>query len=192
MGFLLKSILLIYFTIYLLAKLKLLLKLISTIFTKRGFMLKQNLLISRTQVWEKIDLIRTKGNTSEIEFSFVKKDLSVRRMIARIGVKAGVTGEGLHWDPRARDMLTVHEVKNPSLIGAAAKDKKRIVNISSLLNIKIEGETYQVVDHLSDEQIKSVNNSIREAKRVKMEQKRFKDLQKMQKNGLKLEETEVA
>lgn len=155
-------------------------------------MLNQNLLISRNQVWEKIDLLRAKGKPFEITVNFVKKDMTERRMVAKVGVKAGVSGEGLNWNPRERGMLNVHEVKNKSLQGLPAKAKKRIVTIDTLLNIKIDGAVYQVVDHLSDKQIDLFNASLLIARERRAEQKRFKQLQKKQQIGIQVSDSEVA
>lgn len=124
-------------------------------------MLKQNLLISRDTIIEKINQLRWRNEKpQEIQVTFVKKDGSLRFMCAKIGVKAGVSGEGLSWSPSERNMIAVHEVRNKDLKGKPAKDKKRLINIETILNIKIDGHVYQVVDNLSENQINSVNEQV--------------------------------
>lgn len=48
-----------------------------------------------------------KGRVFSIEF--IKKDGTRRKMTCRRGVRKGVTGKGLRYDPRKRELLTVYE-----------------------------------------------------------------------------------
>ena len=136
-------------------------------------MQKQKLLISRTSVWNKLEEL--KKEKLQFTVSFIKKDGTVRVMTAMLGVQAGVNGKGMSWNPEERGMIAVHECHNKALAGARPEDKKRIVNVMTLLTIKIKGETYQVVDNFSESQIESTNKSILEQRKLA---KMRKDLKK--------------
>lgn len=51
-----------------------------------------------------------KGRAFEV--SFIKSDGSPRRMRARIGVRRGLTGAGMPYDPADYDLMTVWELNN--------------------------------------------------------------------------------
>lgn len=129
-------------------------------------MQKQQLLISRASVWSKIEDLRGKGRPQMFTATFIKKDNTVRVMTAMVGVKAGVSGKGMRWNPEERGMLVVHECLNESLKELPAEDKKRIINIMTLLSLKIDGEEYQVVEGFTEEQIEKANQSILEQRKL--------------------------
>lgn len=55
------------------------------------------------------DMIRN-SNGKLFRVTFTKRSTgSKRRMVARTGVRKGVTGDGLKFNPRDHDLLTVHE-----------------------------------------------------------------------------------
>lgn len=146
-------------------------------------MQKQKLLISRAMVWSKIEELRGKSKPQQFTATFIKKDNSIRVMTAMVGVKAGVSGKGMNWNPEDRGMLCVHECQNESQKGLPAEDKKRIINVMTLLMVKIDGEEYQVVDGFSSEQIEKANQSILELRKL---EKMQKDLKKINRVPLKL------
>lgn len=139
---------------------------------------KTKLLISRAMVWAKIEALRSE-KPKQFSATFIKKDGTVREMIAMVGVKAGVSGKGMTWNPADRGMITVHECQNPDQKDLPPEDKKRLINVMTLLSIKIEGEEYQVVDSFTDEQIEKANQSILNQR--KLEQMK-KDLKKVNSN----------
>ena len=53
-------------------------------------------------------LYATAGRIFFVEF--VKKDGSLRRMTARLGVKKGITGKGMRYDPAAYGLLPVYDM----------------------------------------------------------------------------------
>jgi len=67
---------------------------------------------------------------------FVKKDGSLRRMTARVGVSKGVTGDGMKWDPEARGMCVVFDMDKAAF---------RIINTGTLLEVRAAGEVYNVI-----------------------------------------------
>lgn len=146
-------------------------------------MQKQKLLISRAMVWSKIEELRGKSKPQQFTATFIKKDNSVRVMTAMVGVKAGVSGKGMSWNPEDRGMLCVHECQNESQKGMPAEDKKRIINVMTLLSLKVGGEEYQVVDGFTEEQINKANQSILEQRKL---EKMHKDLKKMNNVPLKI------
>ena len=75
----------------------------------------------------------TKGKFFSV--TFVKKDGSVRSMTARLGVKKGIKGVGLKFDPAERDLMVVW-----------ATDRKsyRMVNLRTISSLKINGNTHSI------------------------------------------------
>lgn len=137
-------------------------------------MSKQSLLISRTMVWSKIEELRGKSRPQQFTATFIKKDNTIRVMTAMVGVKAGVSGKGMNWNPEDRGMICVHECQNESMKGLPAEDKKRIINIMTLVSIKIDGEMYQVVDGFTHGQIEKANESILEQRKLLKMKKELK------------------
>lgn len=70
----------------------------------------------------------TKGKFFSVEF--VKRDGSVRKMTARLGVRKGITGKGLAFNPAERDLMVVW-----------ATDKKnyRFINLKTITALKVNG-----------------------------------------------------
>ena len=57
-----------------------------------------------------LSMIRsTKGKFFVVEFE--KKDGSLRRLVGRLGVRKGVTGEGMKYDPQDYGLQTVYDVQ---------------------------------------------------------------------------------
>jgi hypothetical protein len=63
--------------------------------------------------------------------TFVKKDGSVREMNARLGVKKGVKGVGMSYDPIERGLLPVYDMQ---------KDGFRMINCKTIKKIVHRGE----------------------------------------------------
>ena len=70
----------------------------------------------------------TKGKFFSVEF--IKKDGSLRRMTARLGVRKGITGKGLAFNPAERDLIVVW-----------ATDRKnyRMINLKTITSVKVNG-----------------------------------------------------
>jgi len=66
---------------------------------------------------------------------FVKKDGSLRRMTARLGVRKGVTGKGMRYDPLERGLLPVYDMD---------KSDWRMVNLNTLQRLSVDHERYIV------------------------------------------------
>ncbi len=66
---------------------------------------------------------------------FTKKDGSKRSMSCRRGVKKGVKGVGLSYDPNEFNLIPVFDMANNGF---------RMVNASTIEELTIKGKTYQV------------------------------------------------
>lgn len=77
-----------------------------------------------------------KTNGEFFSAQFVKKDGSIRDMVCRLGVTKHLKGGELAFDPHERGLIVVYEMN---------VDGYRMINIKSLRQVKIGGETYKVV-----------------------------------------------
>ena len=73
----------------------------------------------------KNEILATKGKYFSVVFT--KKDNSIRRMTARIGVKKGVKGVGMKYDPADHGMMVVWD---------AGVQGFRMVNLSTIISFK--------------------------------------------------------
>lgn len=65
--------------------------------------------------------------------TFVKKDGKIRHMTCRVGVRKGVKGVGMSFNPKDHDLLTVFEPAN---------DNFRMINLNTLLEATIDKTQY--------------------------------------------------
>ena len=79
---------------------------------------------------------------------FIKKDNSRRIINCRTNVKKFTNGKGLNFDPIAKNLLPVYDLK--------AKDY-RFINLSTLISVTIKGEKYFINDIIIDESINKIN-----------------------------------
>ena len=79
-----------------------------------------------------IDIINNTGGKF-FTVTFVKKDGTTRRMTARTGVKKGVKGTGLKFDPISKGLKTVWSCDAESF---------RMINLNSILSVKFKGKMY--------------------------------------------------
>jgi hypothetical protein len=75
----------------------------------------------------------TKGKFFTV--TFTKKDGTTRVMNARLGVKAYLKGGELPYDPDAKGLIPVYDVKTRDY---------RMVNLNTITNLKIGNNEYQV------------------------------------------------
>jgi hypothetical protein len=64
--------------------------------------------------------------------TFIKKDGTVRVMNCRRGVKKGVTGAGMNYDPYEKNLLPVYDMQ---------KGGFRMININTITELKGNGQT---------------------------------------------------
>tara|TARA_B110000459_G_C16116224_1_gene275950 strand:- start:130 stop:393 length:264 start_codon:yes stop_codon:yes gene_type:complete len=74
--------------------------------------------------------IQTAENTI-FSIEFIKKDGTVRNMVARLNVKKGVNGKGLAYDPIAKGLLPVWDMQ---------KNAFRMINMKTVTKLQIKGE----------------------------------------------------
>ena len=67
---------------------------------------------------------------------FIKKDGSLRRMTARLGVRKGVTGKGMRYDPAAYGLLPVYDMD---------KAQWRMINLNTLKRLHLNHEKLVVL-----------------------------------------------
>ncbi len=80
-------------------------------------------------------LIRS-SNGAIFSVSFVKADGSYRDMTCRTGVRKGVNGKGLAFEPSDYDLKTVYDVQAKGF---------RMINLDSLYRLTMDGQTFEVV-----------------------------------------------
>ena len=74
-----------------------------------------------------------KGTNGRIfSATFIKKDGTLRKMTARLGVKKGVTGECLKFNPRERSLVVVYEMSKRSF---------RMINLNTIQSITFKNQT---------------------------------------------------
>lgn len=71
---------------------------------------------------------QSKGHIFSV--SFIKKDGTLRNMVCRNGVKKGVTGAGMNYNPADHDLLTVYDM---------AKNEFRSIPLNRLHRVKVDG-----------------------------------------------------
>jgi hypothetical protein len=70
--------------------------------------------------------ILSKGNKI-FSVTFIKKDGSTRRMVARLGVRKGVKGVGMSFSPSERNMMVVFDMHKRAF---------RMVNLETIVELK--------------------------------------------------------
>lgn len=81
------------------------------------------------------EFIKEVGDTKIFTVEFIKKDGTLRKMNARLGVKKGVKGVGMAYKPTERNLLPVYDMQ---------KQAFRMVNISTLIKITYDGKEVQL------------------------------------------------
>jgi hypothetical protein len=83
------------------------------------------------------DINRTNGKFFTIVFT--KKDGTIRKMTCRTGVKKGVTGKGLAFEPKEKGLRVVWSTD---------AEGYRMINIASVTEINFKGiRTYYTTNH---------------------------------------------
>ena len=79
------------------------------------------------------EIVEKAGNNI-FSAKFVKKNGEVRDMVCRLNVKKHLKGGELKYDAKARNLLPVFDMQ---------KEGYRMINISTLIELKINGEVYK-------------------------------------------------
>jgi hypothetical protein len=75
---------------------------------------------------------KTKGKIFSV--TFVKKDGTIRKMTARLGVKKDLKGVGLSFDPTAKQLVVVFDMH---------KRAYRMINLQTIITFKHESKRTQ-------------------------------------------------
>lgn len=80
------------------------------------------------------------GKVFTVEF-YKRTNGELRTMNCRRGVKKGVKGVGLKFDPKEKNLLTVYDMQKINE-GSDEKGAFRMINLSDLVSLKLEGKVY--------------------------------------------------
>lgn len=91
------------------------------------------------------ELITGLKNGTIYSVTFIKKDGSVRLMNSIKGTRKGVKGVGLKFNAEEKNLIPVYDIQ---LKKAGNPEDKcwRMVNVSTLLELKVNNEAFTVVD----------------------------------------------
>jgi hypothetical protein len=78
-----------------------------------------------------LELLRERGGIFNVKFH--KADGTLRSMNARFGVRKGVTGKGLKYNPSERSNIIVYSMKDNGF---------RTINYDRIVSIKFNGSTF--------------------------------------------------
>jgi hypothetical protein len=96
-------------------------------------MIRNNMTITRA---EAAKLIRDYDSSKIFSVTFIKRtDGTVRTLTGRKGVSKGVTGVGMAFDPLDKGLVCVFDM---------IKDAHRMINLETIISIKLEKIEYQV------------------------------------------------
>lgn len=82
-----------------------------------------------------INQIRELAGSQIFSAKFIKKDGTLREMVCRLGVKKHLKGGELAYDAKSMGYLPVFDMQ---------KEEYRMININTLVEIKINGVVYKV------------------------------------------------
>jgi len=91
-----------------------------------------------------ITLIKELAGNSIYSVKFIKKDGTERLMNSIRRTRKGVNGEGLKFDPAAKNLMPVYDLQ---LAKAGTDESKcwRMVNFETVFEVKTNGETFKVI-----------------------------------------------
>ena len=81
-------------------------------------------------------IIRSYQSNHLLSIKFTKKDGSIRNLVGRFGVRKGVNGKGLKYNPNAIGLICIFDVK---------ADGFRMVSTDNLISAKLDGDRKSVV-----------------------------------------------
>jgi len=86
--------------------------------------------MTQTQIENTIQEIRNKAEGTIFSVEFIKKDGSLRKMVARLGVKKGVKGVGMAYNPTEKGLLPVYDMQKLAF---------RMIVINTIQKLQIRG-----------------------------------------------------
>lgn len=88
-------------------------------------------MMTQLAVESTIKEIRSRAKDTFFSVHFIKKDGSLRKMVARLGVKKGINGTGMAYNPTEKRLLCVYDVQ---------KQGFRMIRIDTIQHLQIKGE----------------------------------------------------
>jgi len=82
-------------------------------------------------------------NGKAVTVTFTKKDGTERVLNGRLGVKKGVTGKGLAYNPKDYDLITVFDMRLATKFPANPEKCYRMVNLKTVSEVKAAGVVYK-------------------------------------------------
>jgi len=83
------------------------------------------------EIKNRIEQIRNEAEGTIFSVEFIKKDGSLRKMVARLGVKKGVKGVGMAYNPTEKGLLPVYDMQKLAF---------RMIVIDTIQKLQIRGE----------------------------------------------------
>lgn len=87
--------------------------------------------MSQLEIEKVIQEIRNRAEDTFFSVHFIKKNGELRKMVCRLGVKKGVKGVGMSYNPTEKGLLCVYDV---------AKRAFRMINIRTIQFLQIRKE----------------------------------------------------
>ena len=106
--------------------------------------------INNEQAFAIIEATRAQGTIFTV--TFVKRTTGeTRTMNARLGVKRGVTGVGMAYNPSEKNLIACYDVEKAKEMKAqglddvsASKKSYRMINLEGIISLTVSGQAYTV------------------------------------------------
>ena len=108
--------------------------------------------ITLSAAWNLIEDTRSQGTIFNV--SFIKRTTGEERtMRARLGVKRGVTGVGMAYNPKSKNLIACYDVQKAQEMKAsglddvaASKKSYRMIDANSITTLAVSGQSYTVAN----------------------------------------------
>ena len=106
--------------------------------------------ITLATAWNLIEGTRPQGTIFNV--SFIKRTTGEERtMRARLGVKRGVTGVGMAYNPKSKNLIACYDVQKAQEMKSlglddveASKKSYRMIDANTITTLAVSGESYTV------------------------------------------------
>ena len=95
--------------------------------------------MSQIEIIKVIQEIRSRVGDTFFSVDFIKKNGDLRKMVCRLGVKKGVKGVGMSYNPTEKGLLCVYDV---------VKKGFRMIVINTIQKIQIRGNRIEDITEL--------------------------------------------
>lgn len=97
-----------------------------------------------TEHAEKVLELINSSNGTIFSCEFIKKDSSLRHMVTRTGVRKGVKGVGMAYDPIRRGLKPTYDLVKARQ-GLPPEDCWRMINLETTFAIRVRGKTHILI-----------------------------------------------